>query len=104
MPFLTLAETLAIAAPERNSLVEADEAIRDVVVAVEERARRDGLDHRLVSRALVDVILAAAVRHAVTAYPSVPHKELADAFGGLVAEAFERAWRRSVGQAPGKSD
>src|SRR5208337_2494973 len=51
MPVLTLAETLAVPAPERDSLVDADDAIRDLVSAVEEAVRRDGLDQRLVSRA-----------------------------------------------------
>ncbi len=40
MPVLTLAETLVIAAPERGRLVEVDDAIRDLVSAVEEAVRR----------------------------------------------------------------
>lgn len=103
MPVLTLAETLAIAAPERGRLVEADEAIRDLAAAVEESAPQDGLDGRLVSRALVDVMIAAAVRQAFAAYPSIPREELADAFGALVAEAFERASRRGAAPAARKS-
>jgi hypothetical protein len=102
MPVLTLAETLAIAAPERDRLVEADDAICDVVSAVEEIARRDGLDERLVSRALVDVMIAAAARKALTAYPSIPRDALADAFGALAAEAFEYASRRVVAPKRGK--
>ena len=42
MPVLTLAETLAVPAPERESLVDADDAIRDLVSAVEEAVRRAG--------------------------------------------------------------
>lgn len=101
MPVLTLAETLAIAAPLRERLVEADDAIRDVVSAVEEAARRDGLDQRLVSRALVDVMIAVTVRQALTAYPSMPRADLADALGALVAEAFEWA-TRAHGLAPAR--
>jgi len=96
MPVLTLAETLALAAPERTRLVEADDAIRDLVSAVEEAARRDGLDQRLVSRALVDVMLAAAARQTLAAYPLVDRHELADAFESLAAEAFEWASRRGA--------
>jgi hypothetical protein len=102
MPILTLAETLAIAAPERARLAEVDDAIRNLVSAVEEAARRDGLDERLVSRALVDVLIAAAARQALTAHPSIPSDELADAFGDLAAEAFEWASRRSAPPARGK--
>ena len=102
MPVLTLAETLAIPAPERDRHVEFDEAIRDVVSAVENAARRDGLDQRLVSRALVDVMIAAAARQAMTAYPSIPRVELADAFGALAAEAFEWTSRRGAAPARGK--
>ena len=80
MPVLTLAETLIIAAPERGRLVEADDAIRDLVSAIEEAVRRDGLDQRLVSRALVDLMIAAAARQALAAYPSVPRAELAEIF------------------------
>jgi hypothetical protein len=103
MPVLTLAETLAVASPERGRLVEADEAIRAVAAAIEESARRDGLDRGLVSRALVDVMIAAAVRQAVAAYPSIPRDELADEFGALVAEAFEWASRRGAAPTRHKS-
>jgi hypothetical protein len=102
MPLLTLAETLAIATPERGRLVEVDDAIRNLVSAVEEAAGRDGLDQRLLSRALVDVMIAAAARQALAAYPSVPRDDLADAFDGLAAEAFEWAARRGVAPARGK--
>ncbi len=104
MPVLTLAETLAVPAPERDSLVEADDAIRDLVSAVEEAVRRDGLDQRLVSRALVDLMIAAAARQALAAYPSVPRAELAESFGALAAEAFEWASRRGAAPARGRRD
>ncbi len=96
MPVLTLADTLAVVEPERGRLVEVDNAICDLVSAVEEAARRDGLDQPLLSRALVDVMIAAAARQALAAYPSVPRQELAEAFEGLAAEAFEWAQRRGV--------
>lgn len=102
MPVLTLAKTLAIAAPERDRLIEADDAIRDVVLTIEEAARRDGLDERLVSRALVDVMIAAAARKALAAYPSIPRDALADAFGALAAEAFEHALSRGIAPMRGK--
>jgi hypothetical protein len=102
MPVLTLAETLAIAAPERDRLVEADDAIRDVVSTIEETARRDGLDNQLVSRALVDVMIAAAARKVLAAYPSIPHDALAEAFGALAAEAFRYASRRGIAPMRGK--
>jgi hypothetical protein len=102
MPVLTLAETLAIAAPERDRLVEADDAIRDVVSTIEEVARRDGLDNQLVSRALVDVMIAAAARKALAAYPSIPRDALAEAFSALAAEAFQYASRRGITPMRGK--
>jgi hypothetical protein len=103
MPVLTLAETLAIAAPEGDRLVEADDAIRDVVSAVEEVARRDGLDNQLMSRALVDVMIAAAARKALAAYPLVPRDALADAFGALATEAFRYASRSAIAPVRDKS-
>ena len=96
MPVLTLADTLAVVEPERGRLVEVDDAICSLVSAVEEAARQDGLDQPLLSRALVDVMIAAAARQALAAYPSFPRQELAEAFEGLAAEAFEWAQRRGV--------
>ncbi len=104
MPFLTLAETLAAASPERERLIEADDAIRDVASAVEDEAGRDGLDRPLVSRALVGVLVAAAARQALTAYPSLARHDLADAFVALAAEAFQWAAGRGVEPRPGKRD
>jgi hypothetical protein len=107
MSVLTLAGTLAVAAPERNCLVEADDAIHDVASAIEDMARRDGLDQRLVSQALVDVMIAAAARQALSAYPSMGRDDLAEAFRLLAAEAFEwasgrgaRAGRPTRGESP----
>jgi hypothetical protein len=100
MPVLTLAGTLAVAAPERNCLVEADDAIHDVASAIEDMAGRDGLDRRLVSQALVDVMIAAAARQALSAYPSMSRDDLAEAFRLLAAEAFEWASGRGVRAAP----
>ena len=56
MPMLTLADVLAIAAPERERLVEVDDAIRDLAPAVEDAAEQDGFDRQPLSRALVGVI------------------------------------------------
>ena len=102
MPVLTLVDTLAVAAPERARLIEADDAIRDVASAIEDAAGRGGLDRPLVSRALVGVLVAAAARQALTAYPSLARHDLADAFGALAAEAFEWAARRGLEPRPGK--
>ena len=62
MPMLTLVDVLAIGSPERERLVEADDAICDVIRAVKSAAERDGLDPVTVSRALVGVLTAAAAR------------------------------------------
>jgi hypothetical protein len=93
MPTLTLAATLAIEGPERERLVEADDAIRDVAAAVEEAAGRDGLDAPLVSQGLVGLMLAAAARQALAAYPSMAKHGRDEAFVALAAEAFD--WARS---------
>ena len=97
MPVLTLADTLAIAASERTHLIEADDAVRDIASAIEDAAVRNGLDRPLVSSGLVGVMIAAAARQALAAYPSTPRDELAKAFGALAAEAFEWAVRRAAG-------
>ena len=44
MPMLTLVDVLAIRSPERERLVEADDAICDLIRAVEAAAERDGQD------------------------------------------------------------
>jgi hypothetical protein len=100
MPMLTLAETLEISAAERELLVEADDAIRDIAAAVEECARRAGQDAPLVSRALAGIIVAAAARQTLIAYPSTAERELDQDFAALAAEAFEWASRR--GAEPGR--
>ena len=91
---LTLVDVLAIGSPERERLVEADDAICDVIRAVESAAERDGLDTVTVSRALVGVLTAAAARQAMKAYPSMSEAELGSALADLAEEAADWAARR----------
>jgi hypothetical protein len=95
MPILSLADTGKIAAAERDRLIEADDAIRDIAATVETAAARDGRDGPLLSRALVGIMLAAAARQALAAYPSMAKSDLSEAFAQLAAEAFGWASRRS---------
>ena len=104
MPMLTLADTLEISAAERELLVEADDAIRDIAAAVEECARRAGQNAPLVSRALAGVMAAAAARQMLIAYPSTAEPELDQDFAVLAAEAFEWASRRGVEPGRGGRD
>ncbi len=96
MPMLKLADVLAIEAPERSRLVEADDAIRDLVRAVEASADREGLDGTTLSRALVAVLTAAAAGQAMRAYPAMTPSELKTALATLVDEAVEWASRRAM--------
>ena len=101
MPLLKLVDILAIAAPERGRLVEVDDAIRDLVRAVETAADRDGHDRRTLSRAIVGVLAAAAARQAMKAYPSMSQAELKASLAALVDDAVEWASRRAL--RPGSS-
>ncbi len=94
MPMLTLVDVLAIESPERERLVEADDAIRDLVRALEAAAEREGLDRSTFSRALVGVLTAAAARQAMKAYPSMSQAELGAALADLAEEAVDWASRR----------
>jgi hypothetical protein len=94
MPMLKLVDVLAIESPERERLVEADDAIRDLTRAVEADAEQDGLDQRAVSRALVGVLTAAAARQAMKAYPSMSEGELGAALAELAGEAVDWESRR----------
>jgi hypothetical protein len=94
MPMLSLADTGKIAGAERDRLTEADDAIRDIAATLEAAAARDGRDGPLLSRALVGVMLAAAARQALAAYPSMTKSDLSEAFVRLAAEAFGWASRR----------
>jgi hypothetical protein len=91
---LTLVDVLAIGSPERERLIEADDAIRDLVRALESAAERDGLNRRTLSRALVGVLAAAAARQAMKAYPSMSEAELGAALADLAEEAADWAARR----------
>jgi hypothetical protein len=92
---LTLVDVLATSSPERERLVEVDDAIRDLARAVEAAAEQDGLDRQTLSRALVGVFTAAAARQAVKAYPSLSRAELSAALADLAEEAAEWTARRA---------
>ena len=91
MPILSLADTVQIAGGERDRLIEADDAIRDIAAAIETTAAGDGRDALLLSRALVGVMLAVAARQALAAYPSMAKSDLSESFTKLAAEAFRWA-------------
>jgi len=93
---LKLVDVLAIEAPERSRLVEVDDAIRDLVRAVETAADQDGRDRRTLSRAIVGVLAAAAARQAMKAYPSMSQTELKASLAALVDEAVDWASRRAL--------
>ena len=101
MPMLKLVDVLAIRSPERERLVEADDAIRDLVRALEAAAEREGQDRRTLSCALVGVLTAAAARQARNAYPSMSQAELAGALADLMEEAVDWASRRVLGPTRG---
>ncbi len=92
---LTLADVLAIKSPERERLVEADDAIRDLARLLEAAAEREGLDRQTFSRALVGVLTAAAAHQAMKAYPSMSNAELGAALAELAEEAVEWTARRA---------
>jgi len=93
MPMLNLRDALAIRGAERERLVEADDAVRDVLTSLELGALQDRLDADLIMRASVAVLLAAAARQGLTAYPDLGEAPLAEGLSGLLAEALahERA-------------
>ncbi len=101
MPILTLVDVLATPSPERERLVEVDDAIRDLARAVEAAAEQDGLDRQTLSRGLVGVFAAAAARQAMKAYPSLSRAELSAALADLAEEAAEWTARRA---APPRND
>jgi hypothetical protein len=100
MPIVTLADALAVESPERERLRDADDAIRDIVSAVLEAARRDGIGHAKIARAMVGVLTAAAARQALTCYPEMSQVELGDSFADLAKESFRWATRRGVRPGP----
>ncbi len=91
---LTLVDVLATSSPERERLVEVDDAIRDLARALEDAAEQDGLDRQTLSRALVGLFTAAAARQAMKAYPLLSRAELSAALADLAVEAAEWTARR----------
>jgi hypothetical protein len=99
MSMLKLADVLEVPSPERERLVEIDDAICDLVRAVE--AEAEERERLTVSRAMVGVLVAAAARHARAACPALSEAELAEAFTGLAKEAIDWASRRGLKPARG---
>ena len=93
---LKLVDILAIGSPERERLVEIDDAIGDLIRAVGADSEGLGLDQRTLSRAMVGVLVAAAARQAIAAYPGMSEADLGEAFEGLAKEAIDWASRRSL--------
>lgn len=93
---LTLADVLAIEPPLRDRLQEADDAVRDLVRALEAEAQRHGQDRDTLSHALVGVLMAAAARQARAAYPSLSRSALSAGFAELAEEAIDWAAARGV--------
>ncbi|MGO9421309.1 hypothetical protein [Roseiarcus sp.] len=92
---LKLVDVLAIESPERERIVEIDDAIRDLMLAVEAEAESDGSNRLNVSGMLVAVLLAAAAQQAVKAYPAMSRADLDEAFAALAEEAINWASRRA---------
>jgi hypothetical protein len=93
---LKLADVLAIDGPERDRLIEADDAIRDLARAIEAGSEREGADREALAGALVGVLMVAAARQARSAYPSASRATLSEALAELAEEAVDWTFRRGV--------
>ena len=100
MSFLTLTDVLTISGAERERLVEADEAIRDVVALVREQAADDQLDVELMSAAMIDMLLVAAARLALAEHPQSDAARLAKEFAELARQAVDWATTRPTAKGP----
>ena len=89
MRLLALTDVLAISGPERERLVEADDAIRDVLTLVREQAADDRLDVELMSAAMIDLLLVAAARLALTQGAKSDAANVAKQFADLAKEAVD---------------
>ena len=80
MGFLSLSDVLSVSGPERDRLLEADDAIRDIVTLVVEQAEEDGLDGELMSAAMLDLLLIAAAKLALAqgTNPATQSNDFAD--------------------------
>jgi hypothetical protein len=89
MRLLALTDILAISGPERERLVEADDAIRDVVTLVREQAADDRLDVELMSAAIIDLLLVAAARLALMQESKADAARVATEFAELAKQAVD---------------
>ncbi len=89
MRLLALTDVLTISGPERERLVEADDAIRDVLALVREQAADDRLDVELMSAAMIDLLLLAAARLALTREATSDAACVAKQFAELAKEAVD---------------
>lgn len=101
MRLLTLTDVLTIAGPERERLLEADGAIRDILTLIDTQAVEDRLDSELISAALIDLLLLAAARLAVAARPKTEAARLSGEFAALAEQALEWAQTRTA-SSPGR--
>lgn len=89
MRLLAFTDILAISGPERERLVEADDAIRDVVTLVREQAADDRLDVELMSAAIIDLLLVAAARLALSHESKADAARVANEFAELAKQAVD---------------
>jgi hypothetical protein len=99
MSMFSLRGALAVERAERERLVEADDAIRDVLISLELCASQERLDEDIVRRASVAVLLAAAARQGVAAYADLAEDTLEEGLRALLADALahERERARRAG-------
>ena len=96
MGFLSLSDVLSVSGPERERLLEADDAIRDVVTLVIEQAEEDGLDGELMSGAMLDLLLIAAAKLALVQGAKSLASAQSDDFADMARQALEWAAARAT--------
>lgn len=96
MGFLSLSDVLAVSGAERDRLLEADDAIRDIVMLVIEQADEDGLDGELMSAAMLDLLLIAAAKLALARRPRSMTSAQSDDFADMARQALDWAAARAT--------
>lgn len=96
MGFLSLSDVLSVSGPERERLLEADDAIRDVITLVIEQAVEDGLDGELMNAAILDLLLIAAAKLALAQGPSPVGSVQSDDFADMARQALDWAAARAA--------
>jgi hypothetical protein len=96
MRLLSLTDVSAISGPERDRLREADDAVRDVLSLIDAQAIEDGLNAKLMSLAMVDLLLLAAARLAVAAQPDAETEPQPEEFAQLARQALDWARTRAT--------